>query len=125
MTGFALGGQGNTTNELSDCFQNTEKVVAKLDNFYDSFKTFSYSDYMKPIYTFNELFIENVNQMSACNFQVKTKQLSTRLSTWSGLFNLVFTAGWAFIDHNNSPLYKAFKGLGSASSCKDIGGNLG
>ena len=50
---------------------------------------------------------------------IKLKQLSTRLSTFSGAFNMLFTAGWAFVDKNT--LYDSMVGITTATTCKNVG----
>ena len=67
------------------------------------------------------------DMMVACQDSVKLKQLDTRLSSFSGFFNLVFTIGWAFIDKANSNLYSSMMQLAGITSlsCSDIGYNFG
>jgi hypothetical protein len=82
---------------------------------------------MRPVYLSSALLIELSDQMVACKDSVKLKQLDTRLSSFSGFFNLAFTVGYAFIDSSNSDLYASimqFANVGSLS-CNDIGFNFG
>lgn len=82
---------------------------------------------MRPVYMTSALLIELSDQMVACKESVKLKQLDTRLSSFSGFFNLAFTVGWAFLDSGNSELYKSIMKFGSFAtlSCTDIGFNFG
>jgi hypothetical protein len=79
------------------------------------------------VYLSSALLIELSDQMVACKDSVKLKQLDTRLSSFSGFFNLAFTVGYAFLDSSNSDLYAAIMKLTTITtlSCNDIGLNFG
>jgi hypothetical protein len=85
-------------------------------------------DYMRPIYMGTALMVEMSDQMVACKDSVKIKQLDTRLSSFAGFFNLLFTVGWSFIERDNNKLYVSmmnlFPNIGTAS-CSDLGYNFG
>lgn len=74
---------------------------------------------MAPIASANNVFIQNVNQQVACQTSVKIKQLSMRLSTFSGAFNLAFTLGYGLITKNALGL--AFDALVTPQTCASLG----
>jgi hypothetical protein len=73
------------------------------------------------------LLIEMSDEMVACKESVRLKQLDTRLSSFSGLFNLVFTVGWAFYENSSNDLYNSIISLSKfyTLSCSDLGLNFG
>ena len=85
------------------------------------------SDYMRPIYMTTALMVEMSDQMVACKDSVKLKQLDSRLSTFSGFFNLLFTVGYAFIEKENNELYNSMMELAKfgSMSCTNLGYNFG
>ena len=55
--------------------------------------------------------VEVSDEIVACKESVKLKQLDTRLSSFSGFFNLAFTVGWAFYEGSNNDLYSSIMNL--------------
>ena len=81
---------------------------------------------MRPVYMTTALFVEMSDEMVACKDSVKIKQLDTRLSSFSGFFNLAFTIGYSFIEKND--LYNAIIELVtgfSTMTCNQMGYNAG
>lgn len=102
---------------------STDKVIYRFDIFVDSLLNFQLSDYMRPLYTLNDVWLERVNQQTNCQTNLKSKQLLTRLSTFSGFFNVFFTAGYGYLMKND--LYASIENVINAASYGDLGLNLG
>ena len=69
-------------------------------------------------------------QAAKCNINLFAKQFDTRFSTWSGLFDLLMTYGWAFLDGMvlsvTNPLYTELMTVNfDTDSCLDLGTSLG
>ena len=51
------------------------------------------ADWMRPVYKTQETFLEFTRMMSACQMTEFAKQLSTRVSSWSGVLDMVAAVG--------------------------------
>lgn len=70
--------------------------------------------------------IELSDQMIACKFDSRIKQLDTRLSKFSGFLDLGFTVGYSFVTHDS--LYDTMMSIadyGDHVSCENYGKNIG
>ena len=74
-----------------------------------SFSSYSYTDFLRPLYIINAMLVEFADQIIACKNEVLLKQFNTRVTTFSGLFDLAFTIGWSFYEKND--LYTGLMGM--------------
>ena len=131
IRGFAKGQMGlaaSTTDASTyDCYKQADQAATQMNALLESFTNFQISDYMRPVYMTTALMVEMSDQMVACKDSVKLKQLDNRLSTFSGLFNLLFTVGYAFIEGTKNDLYNSMIELVkfSSLSCTELGFNFG
>ena len=115
LDGFALGFQTDTSDESTDCFGATSAWTLKIGEVEDSFKSFSMSDYLAPVYIFQELLVSQTTVFNDCQTTNAAKQLLVRTTQWSGIFDLFGTMGAAYlrqdIDPGTSTLYTAFTNM--------------
>jgi hypothetical protein len=103
LLGYALGTQANTTDESSTCYGQVDETYRFFDTIvtqvYDIVNTFSFDTVSSKVailaQNINNLVIQLSDQNIACQDNVKVKQLATRTSKISGVFNWVFTIAYA------------------------------
>eukprot|EP00350_Pseudokeronopsis_sp_OXSARD2_P007850 CAMPEP_0170541784 /NCGR_PEP_ID=MMETSP0211-20121228/1416_1 /TAXON_ID=311385 /ORGANISM="Pseudokeronopsis sp., Strain OXSARD2" /LENGTH=178 /DNA_ID=CAMNT_0010844639 /DNA_START=27 /DNA_END=563 /DNA_ORIENTATION=+ len=126
--GYGLGGQEDPEDEYTDCGVEGAEVSLKISTFFTSFTTITTTTWTDPIVYFNQVFVSFSNQGVACKNIVKIKQLQTRCSTLSGLFDMVFTivfqyfAGLEIFD-DITDIIDVF--TSGTNSCKTIGKRFG
>ena len=125
--GTALGVQKNSSNVVSDCYNKTYALASDIEVLIDQLEDFSYTNYMAPIGTFATILVDEANGYVACQGDTFIKQLKTRLSTFSGAFNVLFTIAYAIIQGNisSNTLYNSFKAIFNSKTCYDTGFALG
>jgi hypothetical protein len=90
----------------------------------------TYTDWIDPVYKFNTVLVNMAIHNSKCNLNLFAKQFNTRVSTWSGFFDLCMTYGWAFMDGMvlsvDNSLYTELTTMDfSTDSCMDQGKSFG
>ena len=84
---------------------------------------------MKPVQTFNEFLVEMTDQFTVCKSTTFAKQVSTRTSSFSGLFDMggtIFTAILKnYLDPGDNELANGFNDYFSAASCAKTSRSLG
>ena len=73
------------------------------------------------MYNLQSALVQSTAVFSDCQTTNSAKQLSTRLSSFQGLFELAGTIGAAYVKNSQSPgnsvLYEAFSDLKAATDC--------
>lgn len=109
LLGFALGTQANSGDTSSTCYKQVDETYKFIDTIvtqgYDIANNFEFdtvsAKFQILVQNMNNLVIQLSDQNIACQDSVKVKQLATRTSKVSGLFNWVFTVvyGLTFDDY--------------------------
>ena len=109
LLGYALGTQADSTDVDSTCYGQVEETYKFIDTFitegYDIVNNFDINTISARVQKFaqnaNNFVIQLSDQNIACQDSVKVKQLATRTSKVSGLFNWIFTIiyGLTFDDY--------------------------
>jgi hypothetical protein len=109
LLGFALGTQADPTDTSSTCYKQVDETYRFIDTIvtqgYDIVNNFNFDTVSSQIQilvqNINNLVIQLSDQNIACQDSVKVKQLATRTSKVSGMFNWVFTIvyGLTFDDY--------------------------
>jgi hypothetical protein len=127
LLGAALGVQKNPSNTVSACYNKTLALASDLETLVTQFEDFSYTNYMAPIGTLATILVDQSNGYVACQGDTFMKQLKSRLSTFSGAFNVLFTVFYAILQGNisSNALYNSFKAVFDSKTCYDTGFALG
>ena len=96
MRGYALGTSADSTDTTTSCYTSVDSAASNLNDMFVSFTTLSSSTWMDPIDYFSQYLVEQSNSYSACTSETFIKQFDTRFSSWSGLFNMVFTVVYSY-----------------------------
>jgi hypothetical protein len=102
LLGFALGTQANPTDTSSTCYGQVHETYKFIDTIvtqgYDIANDFDFNTvsakFQILVQNINNLVIQLSDQNIACQDSVKVKQLATRTSKVSGIFNWVFTIAY-------------------------------
>lgn len=102
LLGFALGTQADATDSASTCYKQVDETYKFIDTIvtqgYDIVNNFDFNTvsakFQILVQNVNNLVIQLSDQNIACQDSVKVKQLATRTSKVSGLFNWVFTVAY-------------------------------
>jgi hypothetical protein len=90
---------------------------------------FEASDWLAPIYTFQEMLVQLTTVFSDCQTTNAAKQLMTRTTSFSGLFEVFGTAASAYVregqDPGTSTLYNAYNQWSGSADCKTQALNTG
>lgn len=84
-------------NVNSDCFGQVDKFQNKLGQFFDSFYTFEFSNWLAPVYLFEENLVEITDTFAACQTSNFAKQLYIRTTSWGGLIEMGTTVLMAYV----------------------------
>ena len=103
LLGYALGTQASPTDEGSTCFGQMKETYKFLDTMvfeaYDIINKFDVNSLSSRVQSLaqniNNFVIQLSDQNIACQDGVKVKQLATRTSKVSGLFNWAFTIAYS------------------------------
>ena len=111
--GFSQGFQANKQATNTDCFNEVGAVMQRIDSTIVSVtpQYYSAADWMRPVYKSQEVMLEWTRMMSACQSTSFAKQLETRVSTWSGIMDLISNAvasvaKW-YVNTNGTGVYPA------------------
>lgn len=66
LKGFSQGFQQNPMNVETACFAQVDKFQNKLGQFFDSFYTYKFSNWLSPVYLFEENLVEMTDTFAAC-----------------------------------------------------------
>lgn len=94
--------QKNSSNSASDCYNKTYALANDFETLVYMMEDFTYANYMAPIGQLSTILVDQTNQYVACQGDTFMKQLKSRLSTFSGAFNVLFTIGYAVVMGNIS-----------------------
>ena len=129
MTSFAQGLQFNTATLNNDCSLGTNQFAGKLKNLFASVKNFSTNNWLAPVYLFQESLVESTTMFSNCQATNAAKQLTTRLTTWGGLFNFIAVFPTAYLKDRISPgkseLWTSLRAVWNPTNCQSLALNLG
>eukprot|EP00347_Sterkiella_histriomuscorum_P009419 403341286 len=124
--GYAQGQSSDSATTTSQCYQQATKVANYYSTIYQSLKGTSLSNYDNTL--LNQLFsnIQNVmvqssGMLESCQDLNKIKQLDIRLTTLSGFFQMMFTAGFSYF--KQEAVYESVQGLKNLQStdCTTVG----
>ena len=129
INNFAQGFQYDTTNFSNDCYTATDVFTGKTKELFAAINNFETSDWLAPIYLFQEDTIELSNVFADCQTTNAAKQLLIRTTSFGGFFELISTFGSAFIKNSQkageSGLYNAMQLVKDTDDCATFGVNLG
>ena len=95
----------------------------QMDILTDWFSTFSiqtfYQNYLAPVSYFNQIIVELANMNVACQSDLIVNQFSTRVSSFSGLADLVFTATYGYLAQDT--IYDNVQAIMAATDCQTMG----
>ena len=95
INGYAEGiiiTTGNLSAQGSDCYQYTSILTSKLNTLYSSIVNIQLSTAITPIAITNQISVDLSNALEACSTTTLINQIQFRTSTFSGLFNFIFTS---------------------------------
>ena len=94
-----------------------------------AYQHFHASDWLAPIYTVQEMLVQLTTVFSDCQTTNAAKQLMTRTTSFSGLFEVFGTAASAYVrqgqDPGTSDLYNAYSAWAGSGDCKTQSLNTG
>lgn len=116
-------------NDTVLCELKSDGTAGVADDYVCS-SDWTYTDWIDPVYKFNTVLVNMAIQNSKCNLNLFAKQFNTRVSTWSGFFDLLMTYGWAFMDGYvlsvDNPLFTELTTINfNTDSCTDLGLSMG
>jgi len=129
LKGFSQGFQKDPMSVDSACFGQVSIYEGKIAQFFDSFYTFTFDDWLAPVYLFQENLVEMSDTFVACQTTNFAKQLYIRTTSWGGLIEMGVTIGAAFLkdvlDEGASPLYNAADTFLNTDSCARTSRSVG
>jgi len=116
-------------NDTILCELNSDGTAGNAAD-YTCSSDWTYTDWIDPVYKFNTVLVNLAIHNSKCNMNLFAKQFNTRVSTWSGFFDLLMTYGWAFMDgmvlNVTNNLYTELMTINfNTDSCTDLGLSMG
>lgn len=117
---FALGFQQDNTDTTTDCYTSTSSLISQVEALVASFKNFSISDYLAPIYTAQETLVELTAVFSDCQTTNSALQLMTRTTTFAGLGDIAGVVGGGYLKYaltGASTFWDEITGISSAGDC--------
>ena len=121
LAGFGQGFQHDTSDTSTDCFATTFTTVHAVNSLVASAVNISVDTWAVPIQRTAEISVELTNMWTVCKTTNFAKQMSTRLSTMSGVLDMASTAGMAIAIHYiqgiDTPLFTAGNDYLTADSC--------
>ena len=97
MPSFAQAFQKDPKSVTTDCYLTTVAYSNLLgDTLYEG-KHFKTDDWLAPVYKFQEMLVEATTVFSNCQTTNAAKQLTTRTTSFAGLFEVFGTAGNAYV----------------------------
>ena len=122
LKAFAQGFQADTNSQNTDCYRTTQSFAGRISNTATAVRNFQSSDWLAPVYELQETLVELTTVFSDCQSTNAAKQLITRTTQFSGLFEMFGTVGAAYARESKnpgqSPLYNAYKAWPTSSTCE-------
>ena len=129
LAGFSQGFQIDTNAIDTDCFATVFVFEGSIDRIMASTHNLGLDNWATPISRFAEAAVELTNMWTTCKTVNFAKQMSTRMSTLAGVFDMVTTAGMAVVMgmvlNKETPLYRAVMDWIEASSCGKTANAMG
>jgi hypothetical protein len=129
MPSFAQAFQSDTNSITTDCYITSVSYAGLFGDMLATGKAFKFSDWLAPVYKFQEMLVEATTVFSNCQTTNAAKQLTTRTTSFAGLFELFGTAGTAYVVERqkpgNSALYNAFTAWSDSTDCAAQAKNTG
>ena len=93
IRGQALGNQANQNLLTTDCYLQSDRVASLVDKMFNSVLNIQLDTWSTPINLGNQAIVETSDMNVACNARNLNKQFNTRLTSWSGVMDLLYKVG--------------------------------
>ena len=97
LSGFAQGFQEDSYATDTDCFGETTTTDQSWKAVSSSTMNYSLDTWFLPVQRMSEFTVQLTNMWTTCKFTNFAKQMGTRTSSLSGLFDFAFTIGMAVV----------------------------
>ena len=129
MVSFMQGFQEDPTSTATDCYTKMNTFTNKLELIGTSVTSFSFDDWAAPLYAVSDSSTAATDVFVSCQTTNFAKQLSTRMSTLAGIFDLASTIGVAYLKDyrsaGSSGLKNAIDLIGTSTDCATMANNAG
>jgi len=87
-----------------------------------NFASLDMQNFLNPLQIFNAALVLFSNQQVACKSSLRIKQFQTRVSSFSGFFDLAFTIGYGYYNQDMAYTYlQNIMALTAADTCENWG----
>mmetsp|Transcript_41901 Transcript_41901/g.30765 ORF Transcript_41901/g.30765 Transcript_41901/m.30765 type:complete len:182 (+) Transcript_41901:91-636(+) len=124
LRGLALGLQENTSDENTDCFYSTDQAAINFESVYSNLQSLTADNWVEPIKYGAQHIVELSNADSACSLITFVKQFDTRVSSWSGTMDFLFTIVFG-IFYSSEIVLGAWNNFVQATDCRSMGKGFG
>ena len=92
LRGYAYSIVNTQVNQThTDCYKDTDRLATKITAIYSAVANIGSLSLIEPMKLSNQLVVDLSNHMQSCSTITLIKQFSSRTSTMSGLFDMIFS----------------------------------